>query len=292
MMVFWVLAALMIIVTLLIVLPPLLKQAQPKAVRRDALNAAIYKDQLAELTEDLNNETLSPEQFEQGRLDLERNLLADVSSVEDEAKARALPTSGRITAIVVGIAVPVLAVVTYLQLGKSSEVFAPQAQLAQSQAGMMAAMNGMTPEDMVQRLAERLKQNPNDGTGWAMLGRSYSVQGRFAEARDAYAKAIPLLEDDAQLLADYAEVLALNNSDQQLTGMPTELFEKALKLDPKNQKALWLAGMAAFQRQDFRTAGDYWKRLSASLPEDSEGAQTVKRHIAEAEARSAGSLTR
>ncbi|MEO7557932.1 MAG: c-type cytochrome biogenesis protein CcmI, partial [Gammaproteobacteria bacterium] len=126
--------------------------------------------------------------------------------------------------------------------------------------------------------------------------RSYSVMGRNTEASDAYAKALPLLPDDAQLLADYAEALALSDSDQKLAGKPTELFEKALKLDPDNPKGLYLAGMAAFQKDDYHAASEYWKRLIQSMPADSEDVRAIKQNIAEAEARAAadadGSVTR
>ncbi|MEW6353018.1 MAG: c-type cytochrome biogenesis protein CcmI [Pseudomonadota bacterium] len=285
-MLFWILAALMLAASLLIVLPALLGERAPQTIERNKLNAAIYKDQLAELEADLRNETLSPAQFEQARHDLERSLLAEVT---DAAPKKPVVTTAvaRNTAIAVGLAVPVLAIGVYLQLGKSDAALSNQTAQA-----TMAAMNGLTPEMMAERLAERLKTNPQDGMGWAMLGRSYSVLGRFADATDAYAKALPLLGDDPQLLADYAEVLALSSSDQRLAGKPTEYFEKALKLDPQNQKALWLAGMAAFQQQDFKNAGVYWKRLAALMPQDSEDAQVINQRIADAEARAAGGLTR
>ena len=288
---FWILAALMLAITLLIILPPLLRESKPKVIERDKLNAAIYADQLAELEADLRNETLSVDQFEQGRRDLERNLLADVSTEQEKAAQAALSGAGRTTAAVVGIAVPLLAIGIYLQIGQGAAVLSAQtaAGAGGAQADMMAATGGMTPEMMVQRLSERLKTNPDDGMGWAMLGRSYTVLGRFSQASEAYGKALPLMGEDAQLLADYAEVLALSSADQHLTGKPTELFEKALKLDPKNQKALWLAGMAAFQSENYNGATSYWKQLATSMPEDSENAQAVKKHIAEAESRAASS---
>jgi len=223
---------------------------------------------------------------------LERNLLADVSGPQEEiinAGNSGSVKTGRWTAVVVGLAVPLLAIGLYLQLSKGYEiVFSGRSVSAGAETGMPGMAPGFTPEMMVQRLSERLKTNPEDGAGWAMLGRSYSVMGRNAEASQAYAKALPLLRDDAQLLADYAESLALSDSDQQLAGKPTELFEKALKLDPDNPKGLWLAGMAAFQKEDYRAASEYWKRLTLSMPADSEEVRAIKENIAEAEARAAG----
>jgi cytochrome c-type biogenesis protein CcmH len=65
---------------------------------------------------------------------------------------------------------------------------------------------------MTERLAARMKEQPNDAEGWAMLARSYSVLGRHPEALSAYEKAVALRKDDPQLLADYAKSLAIKNN--------------------------------------------------------------------------------
>lgn len=293
MILFWVIAGLMILVGLFFVLPSLLQQSQEKTPVRDAVNAAIYKDQLAELEADLRNGTLSPEQFEQGRLDLERNLLADITGDERQATAgNARKTSARTTAIIIGLAVPVLAVGIYLQLSQVETSRGPQPEASDQAAANPSGAEGFSPQAMVESLAAKLQANPQDGQGWLMLGRSYTALGRFSEASQAYAKAHSLVGDDPQLLADYAEALALSNANQDLTGKPTELLQKALRLDPKNEKALWLAGMAAFQKEDFRSAVGYWKPLSEAMPKDSASAKTLKQFIADAEARVPNSLNR
>jgi cytochrome c-type biogenesis protein CcmH len=287
MMLFWILATVMLIAGLLMVLPSLLKHGKTQTVARDAVNAAVYKDQLAELEADLRNATLSPEQFEQGQRDLERNLLADVSVSQEQTPVTATVV-GRNTAIVVALVIPLLAVGVYLQLGHSNQAFA----LPVNAQAEMPAAGDINPQAMVERLAKHLKQKPEDGAGWEMLGRSYRVLGRFNDASQAYANAVRLLDESSQLLADYAEVLALSSTEQQLAGKPTELFVKALKLDPDNQKALWLAGMAAFQKEDFSTARTHWTRLTRSLPADSEDARIINENIAEADARRGATVTR
>jgi cytochrome c-type biogenesis protein CcmH len=77
------------------------------------------------------------------------------------------------------------------------------------------ALANAPPEDrqaminsMVERLAARLDQQPNDVEGWARLGRSYMVLNQPSKARDAYARAVKLRPDDAQLKAAYAEAVA------------------------------------------------------------------------------------
>jgi cytochrome c-type biogenesis protein CcmH len=120
-----------------------------------------------------------------------------------------------------------------------------------------------------------------------MLARSYQNFKRYREASEAYARAAALAGNDAQLWADYAETLALANNSQ-LQGKPLELINKALQLDPDNQTALWLAGNAAFQTQNFQQAISYWEKLEKLLPAGSEGAQSVAASIEEARKQIAG----
>lgn len=286
MILFWVFAALMIAAGLAIVLPALWsRDAAPAGVQRDALNVQVYKDQLAELDTDLRIGTVSAEHFAQSKLDLEHELLGDVGDVSAAAPVMKTSAAGRYAAVVVAVAVPLLALGMYMIVGKGHSRFEQQgAPMAQAPA---AAGPEISPQVMVAQLAERLKANPNDGNGWVMLGRSYGVLGRYKEAGEAYAKALELMGEYPDLLADYAEVEALSKPNSDLSGTPTELFTRALVLDHDNPKALWLSGMAAFQKQDYAKAAATWKRLLTLMPGDTEGLQTVQQHIAEAEARAA-----
>jgi cytochrome c-type biogenesis protein CcmH len=134
---------------------------------------------------------------------------------------------------------------------------------------------------MVDKLAQRLKDSPQDAEGWAMLARSYTVLGRHAEALPAYQKAIALRGNDATLLADYADALAVKNK-QGLAGEPMKAVERALKLDPNNIKALSLAGTEAFDRKDYALAVRHWEKIVQIGPPDSPIVQQVQGGIAEA----------
>jgi len=140
---------------------------------------------------------------------------------------------------------------------------------------------------MVAQLEERLRNDPNDAEGWTMLGRSYLVLQQFDKALPALEHAVSLNDGDAQLLADYADALAMT-SGQTLEGRPSELIERALAIDPNNQKALWLAGTAAYERSEYPLAIKYWTRLKAMAPPDSEVARAMDGNIAEARTLMAG----
>ncbi|HLA36144.1 MAG TPA: tetratricopeptide repeat protein, partial [Rhodocyclaceae bacterium] len=154
-----------------------------------------------------------------------------------------------------------------------------------------AGNHSVSPEqikEMVQRLAERLQSNPQDGEGWLMLGRSYSVLGRYPEAAAAYGRAIGLLPPDANLLADYADILAMAQG-RTLKGEPEKIIARALEVDPHHVKALALSGSVAFERQDFAKAIGEWRKILAAVPPDSPIAQSIGNSIRDAEAKLSGS---
>lgn len=300
MMSFWIFAALLVAIALVYLLPPLLQRADERAAEEsERANVSVYRDQFDELERDLRDGVLDREQYEQGRAELQHRLLKDVAPdspaarAEDAAPARA----GRVTATAVGAAIPLLAVILYSQIGtpkalapgqpsapsEMAEV-GPAAAGEEAPAGQPGAPTQEEIEGRVARLAERLRENPDDAQGWAMLARSYQNFKRYKEASEAYARAAELTGDDAGLWADYAETLALAN-DSNLQGRPAELIDRALELDPEHEKALWLAGNAAFQAGDFRRAVSHWERLLRLLPEGSEAAQSVSASIEDARAR-------
>jgi len=146
------------------------------------------------------------------------------------------------------------------------------------------ALDSAQVSAMVERLAARLKDQPDDADGWTMLGRTYMALGRQDEALAAFERVAKLRPDDAASLADYADALALKN-DRSLEGEPTKLIERALKLDPDNLKALTLAGTAAFNRGDFAKAAQYFDRAAKVGPPDNPIVQQASNAAAEARER-------
>ena len=304
MMSFWIFAGLLVAIALAYVLPPLLQRVEQAADEGERSNVSVYRDQLAELERDMRDGVLDREQYDQGRSELQRRLLEDVAPAPGSPAAGggaggAAP-GGRATATIIGAAIPLLAVILYSQIGTpralapgqpSAAAPPPSATAAEpegAEGGPMTGQPGAPTEQEIEgrvaRLAERLKENPNDAQGWAMLARSYQNFKRYREASEAYGRAAELTGNDAQLWADYAETLALAN-DSELRGRPAELIDKALQLDPQNQKALWLAGNAAAQAQNFQQAVAYWERLLKLLPEGSEAARSVAASIEDARSR-------
>lgn len=171
----------------------------------------------------------------------------------------------------IALAVPVTAALVYGLIGNTDALLDHPGQPA------------MDPqvEQIVAALAAKLEKDPDDKKGWVMLARSYKAMGRPADAERAYEKAGDFIDNDAQELANYADVVA-NNADGNFNGKPTQLLQKALRADPNNQMALWLSGSAAYQGGDAKTGIASWQKLLASLPADSEGARELRNVIAQA----------
>lgn len=134
---------------------------------------------------------------------------------------------------------------------------------------------------MVDKLAARMKEHPEDPQGWVMLARSYVVLERYADAVPAYEQAVKLVADDPSLLADYADALGMRNN-KVLGPDAMQLIERALTIDASHLKALSLAGSAAFAKKDYATAVSYWERLAKAAPAESSFLPEVRAGIAEA----------
>jgi cytochrome c-type biogenesis protein CcmH len=263
---FWISGTVLAVVALLAVVLPLTRKSGGAAVSRRDANIAIYRDQLRELEADLAAGTLAQADYERSRGELEARLLRDVE-LQDPEPAK----GGKALPIAAAIAIPVLAVGIYLAVGNPGSLVAPAEHL----------------DTMVQRLEAHLREKPDDLEGWKLLGRSHGVLGRFPEAVEAYARAAALAPRDAQVLADFADVLGMARG-QSLRGEPERLVQRALELDPQNLKALALAGTAAFDRRDFRAAAEYWRRMLPLLEPASADAKVVRENVEEATKLAAG----
>lgn len=292
MMSFWILAAGLTGLALLFVLVPLLRRsagredAPADEVDQDSANLMLFKQQLAELDEDLAAGKLDSDRYDAARRDAERELLY---SVRDSDKASGKTTGGRakaapLTALVVLLLVPGVTWLLYADLGSQGIIERLQ------NSAMMAAIDGQTNQDqaditaLVQRLEERLDKEPGNVEGWMILGRAYFSQGRTLDAEQALKRAYELMPRDVQIILGYAEAIAVNN-DNSLEGRPAELISEAIAVDPNDATARWLAGMVSFQRGRYSAAAVSWRRALAQLDPQSQDAQDIAGLIEEAERR-------
>jgi cytochrome c-type biogenesis protein CcmH len=274
--VFWSLAAVMMMVALLFVLPPLLRKRTVSTVSRDDLNTNVIKEQLADLEADLATGKLDKTQFDAARQDLERELLYDLAATGD-AQTAPPERGGRWLTLLLIPAIPLCAVLLYQLMGSAELIDrVQQEQTAQPQPAEAVA----SIEEMVSLLATRLQQQPDDLKGWVMLARSYSIMKRYNEAMAAYENVLRLGGEDAGLLTDYADAMVMANGGI-FTDESGALLTRALELDPGNVKGLWLAGHWKNQSGAQAEALEYWQQAALKLPAGGEDAAVIAQQINE-----------
>ncbi len=241
-----------------------------------ALNTAIHRDRLAELERDHRNGTLSAADLAEAREELQRQLLDDTAAAE-VAVADGFSRKG---GIAIALLLPLVAVALYALLGSPSTVLPEEVQTQRATAEM---------EQLVAKLAARLEQNPDNPQGWAMLARSYKSLGRWDDAERAFGRIGPDLDRNAELLAEFAEMLIQKN--QGFAERPRKLIQQALRVEPTNMLALFLGGGDAFASGRYAEAAALWERLLPQLQPGSEDARMVESSIAKARERSGGAAS-
>ncbi|HSO82504.1 c-type cytochrome biogenesis protein CcmI [Thiocapsa sp.] len=288
MIIFWILAAgLMGLALFYVALPLLQPEKATEAPEQDELNLTVFKQRLQELDADLAGGFLEQDQYAAARRDLERDLLRDIPG-ELAASKRRGASGGRWMAIVLAVAVPTGAVLIYNEIGHREiiERIEGVALSGETQQPLVGPDGEELPplEVLVQRLEERLAEDPNNVDGWLMIGRTYFTMRRPGQALDAVSKAYALAPERPDVMLAYAEALAAN-SNNSLEGEPAALIEQVLKAEPDNVSARWLSGMLYYQRGQYTAAATAWQRILDEMDPASEDAADMREMITEAQTR-------
>ncbi|MCU0965830.1 MAG: c-type cytochrome biogenesis protein CcmI, partial [Burkholderiaceae bacterium] len=281
---FWAIAAALLLLAMWMVAGALWrKPAQARtAPSAGQSNLAVLKAQLSQADADLAEGRIDATLHQATRAEIERRVLEE----ESVAAAPVRDGSPRATMILLLVAVPVLALGLYGLIGNPAAL-SPQPVSAQGEPSPQEV------QAMVAKLAERMEKQPPgnvaDTEGWVMLGRSYAVMQRYPEASRAFARALQLMPNDAQILVDQADVLAMQQGGN-LQGEPLRLIEQALQNNPSNLKGLALAGTAAFERKDYAGAIGYWSRARAAAPPEGEFRRSLEQSLADARAAAGDSV--
>ncbi len=247
-------------------------------------NAAVYRDQMAELDREFVMGNLSYEELKAARDELSERLLADVAAADDATQA---PAPSAPSAVVwrkpwlsIGLLVFVIPVASLLMYSVLGEPAALDPRALQQGVDGSAEVTPEKLTEMAVALTRRLQDEPNSMEGWVMLGRVQRARGHFEESAEAFAKALALSRDD-NLSIERAEVLAQKNGGS-FAGEPWAIIQRVLTADPHHLNALFLAGSASYAELNFNTALRYWERAREVVPADSPDAPELDRAIAEA----------
>ncbi|MGA0796198.1 MAG: c-type cytochrome biogenesis protein CcmI [Quisquiliibacterium sp.] len=281
---FWlVIAALACAATATLVLPLLRsgRRVVTPSGSDEHLRLAIYRDRRAEI----ENERLAGRLTDDEAARAQEELLdeAAVQFREPQDAAPHVRRSARPTLIaaLVALVLPLAAVFVYALIGSPSLV-------AMSVAELRGEISGESLDRTIAELQKRVGKAPEDGEAWAMLGQAHRMAGNIPPARQALERAIALRPGDARITADYAEILVMS-ADGNFSGRPFELLERALQLDPDDEKAIALMAAAQYRRGDRAQALRYMRKLAANMPPGSHEAQRLGEVITKIESEIAAS---
>ena len=268
--VFWMLAGLMIAVALAFVLVPLLRARPPAGPTAMEANLEVLRGQRRELEADIATGVVPADARNEALAELVSRAEADLSAPAAAVTAERKPPWAAVAIAAVGI--PAMAFGVYLAIGVPAATDPRVASAGAADQKDMAAL--------IDRLAQKVRERPDDAKGWALLARSTAAVGRFEESARAHEHLMKLVKGDAQVMADYADVLGMTQG-KTLAGRPFELVRAALDIDPTNRKALALAGTAAMEQGRFVESIGYWERLAAVVPPGSDDEKEVTEVLAE-----------
>jgi cytochrome c-type biogenesis protein CcmH len=253
----WFVFALMTAAAIFAVLWPLSRGARPQS---EGSEAAVYRDQLAEIDRDVAAGLIGLSEAAAARVEISRRLLAAADDQRD------LPVASntrlrRSAAIMALVGLPVVAVALYLPLGSPRLGDFPLAERTRAPDAAQPLGN------LVAQVEAHLEKNPTDGRGWSVLAPVLARLGRYDEAIRAYRNSITYNGDSSERRADLGEALAAAAGGVVTSEAKAE-FERAVALNADEVKASYFLGLAAEQDGRGDAATSIWRGMLAKAPPD------------------------
>ncbi|HMM13941.1 MAG TPA: c-type cytochrome biogenesis protein CcmI [Parvibaculum sp.] len=271
-MLLWLFFAAMTAAVIVAILRPLTRRMEADFGRQEV---DLYKDQLAEISRDLERGVLEPAEAEAAKVEVSRRLIAAADGVEKRKAARGggRALTGKFMAMAVIITVPAFALVTYLMLGS------PELPDQPFKARMSAPVEQLPLEALVLRVEQHLKEDPQDLRGWEVLAPAYIRQQKYAEAKAAWSRAIALGGENAGRLAARGEAAVLEAGGVVVPAARQD-FVRAAALDPREPRTQYYLGLAEIEDGKKDAAIKRWKALLASASADASWRRSVEAELA------------
>lgn len=290
-MTFQLIIGLMFLLALALALYPLIKPAKQKSnlTHRQA-QLDIYAQRVKELETELDAGDIKQADFDLALTDLEREIVESGGLADEQEKSILGQFEKSWFALIAGLLTPVLALFLYFNFAGTPRAADPDFQ--QRNQAMAANSSDVISQEqilqMIESLENYLQEVPEDTEKWVLLARTYAHAQKYPEAAQAYAQAFDNgLTYDPNMLASYADILAYVQGSS-FIGRPTELINLALELDPSHGMSLWLAGTAAYAREDWPQAETYWRTLLSLLPPDAKEVEILQQSLEEVAIRKSG----
>jgi len=273
----------------ILILPSRLGGRGNDAPPRQEYDAAVYKDQLAEVGRDVERSLISETEAATARLEIQRRLLAMVDRETRDADPNGSGGERGPSFVipVISLLAFAAALVLYLDLGSPGTPDFPYASrddlegesstVAKAAQSNKVAEAAPEMEAAVTQLEARLQANPDDPEGWMMLGRTYLTLKRYQDAQKAFLSLFDIT-GDIMAKAEYAEALILSNSGE-VTPEALEIFQEVLRVDPLDPKSRFYFGMSAAQQGNLEGAVQTWTDLLHLSPADAPWVPIVRQQI-------------
>jgi cytochrome c-type biogenesis protein CcmH len=275
-MIFWIVVAALLLVGLVCVILPVLRAPTDlQSTDRQQQNINIARDKKSALDEQLSDASLTQAEYDNALVELQTSLALDLEKSESDN----VNQQGKWVVWVLIFALPLASIGLYLKVGEYQVIENP-ALAAIAQPNNQTPQIDMTLDQMVEIVKERLQKNPDDARGWFVLGKTMMEKGDFDEAVTAFQRTFDLVGDqESSVLFSLADALSMQK-DGLMAGEPEAIIQQGLKITPQDPTGLWLAGLAAEQRQDYKTSFDYMTTLLPLVANNAESTTEVNRFIA------------
>ncbi|WOX05326.1 c-type cytochrome biogenesis protein CcmI [Microbulbifer pacificus] len=236
---------------------------------------ALYREHLAELEASRASGAVDEAQYQSLKADLARKLLAEEGGGYRMAPAR---QGGRGLLFALAFLLPFVAVGLYFYWGSYNDL-ALYRDIAASQTGKTDLV---AEARITQQLRARADSHPEDLTSRYVLAQRLLVSNDLNGAIAQYRYIVAREPQAVNVRAELAQALFFASGSQM---SPEVVKEVALVLEaqPNNTTALGLAGIAAFEREDFAAARAHWQSALAQMPAGSSAAQALSAGVARAE---------
>ena len=279
-MIFWIAVTALLALALALLLIPLMRAARVSQTdQRQKQNIQIAREKKTILETQLAEGEIDQADYDAAYLDLQAALALELERDEEQGEA----TRGKWMALVVMLAIPCASITLYLTFGEYRVIDNPQLALVAAPQPNNTAPQ-MTLEEMVVVIENRLQENPQDAEAWFMLGRTQMSKQDYDAATNAFRRSNEFMADEPGILFALADAIGMQNNGS-LQGEPEALIQRGLEMAPRFPNGLWLAGMAAEQRGDFKSAHEYWSLLLPMIGDNPESENEVREMLANLEIR-------
>ncbi len=275
--VFWGGLVVMLLVAIAIMVWPLLRPRVVDAPAYRDSNLGLYQDKLRELDQDLAEGRIEQSFYDHARQELDRELLTDIPAEAEAEVAGSMAGKHPALALFIAAVIPAASLLMYMELGMHAQSESFQQQQVAQQTAPQGEGGSLSMDKMVAVLEQRIATQGGDAEAWSMLGRGYKFLQRFSDAASAFRVALEM-QPSAQLMLETAEAIALSNQ-QRFDEEARKLVLSALSMEPNNINALWFAGVAEFQFEEYWQSVDHLSAMAQLAPQETELMNSVSFYL-------------